>query len=145
VSPDAGRVKMATEYAERLGASLAVLHKRRKSGTRTKVTHLAGDVRNRPCLIIDDMISTGGTIVEAVEALVKAGARNEIIVAATHGVFVEGSRDKLAHEAIRKVFVTDTVAQAIRDWPQLRVVSVAPIIATAIRQFVADGSISGLH
>ena len=145
VSPDAGRVKMATEYAQRLSASVAVLHKRRESGTATKVTHLVGDVRDRPCLIIDDMISTGGTIAESIEALLKAGARPEITVAATHGVFVEGCRDKLSHKAVREVLVTDTIAVAAQGWEQLKVVSVAPLLASAIRRFAADGSIRELY
>jgi ribose-phosphate pyrophosphokinase len=69
VSPDAGRVRMATEFAHRVKTSVVVLHKQRESGTETKVTRLVGDVRNRACLIIDDMISTGGTIAESIEAL----------------------------------------------------------------------------
>jgi ribose-phosphate pyrophosphokinase len=145
VSPDAGRVKMATEYAQRLSAPVAVLHKRRESGTATKVTHLVGDVRDRPCLIIDDMISTGGTIAESIEALLSAGARPEITVAATHGVFVEGCRDKLSHKAVREVLVTDTIAVAAQGWEQLKVVSVAPLLASAIRRFAADSSIRDLY
>ena len=145
VSPDAGRVKMATEYAQRLGAPVAVLHKRRESGTQTKVTHLVGDVRDRPCLIIDDMISTGGTIAESIDALIEAGARPEITVAATHGVFVEGCRDKLSHKAVREVLVTDTIAVAAQGWEQLKVVSVAPLLASAIRRFAADGSTRDLY
>jgi ribose-phosphate pyrophosphokinase len=145
VSPDAGRVKMATEYAQKLGASVAVLHKRRESATETKVTHLVGDVRGRPCLIIDDMISTGGTIAESIEALIKAGARPEITIAVTHGVFVEGSRDKLSHKAVREVLITDTVSVAAHGWEQLKVVSVAPLLASAIRRFSADGSIRDLY
>jgi ribose-phosphate pyrophosphokinase len=145
VSPDAGRVKMATRYAHRLGAPVAVLHKQRESGTRTRVTHLVGDVRDRPCLIIDDMISTGGTIAESIETLLEAGARPEITVAATHGVFVEGCRDKLSHKAVREVLVTDSIAVATQDWPQLKIVSIAPVIAAAIRRFAADGSIRDLY
>ena len=128
VSPDTGRVAMATDYAHRLGCPVVVLHKRRTSGTETEVTHVVGDVRGRPCLIIDDMISTGGTIARAVEALLAAGARPEIIVAASHGLFVGEARAKLSHEAIREVFVTDSVA-ADRSWPRLRVVPIAPLIA----------------
>jgi ribose-phosphate pyrophosphokinase len=144
VSPDAGRVRMATEYAHRLRTSVVMLHKQRQSGTETRVTHVVGDVRDRVCLIVDDMISTGGTIAESVEALLEAGARPEIIVAATHGLLLDGARDKLSHEAVREVFVTDTVSVAGKDWPQLRVVSVAPLIAGAIRRFMADGSIGDL-
>lgn len=144
VSPDAGRVKMATQYAQLLGTTVAVLHKRRESGTETRVTHVVGDVRDRPCLIIDDMISTGETIAESIEALLKAGARPEITVAATHGVFVEGARDKLGHEAVREVLVTDSISMKPRDWPQLTEISIAPVITMAIRRFVARGSISDL-
>jgi ribose-phosphate pyrophosphokinase len=144
VSPDAGRVKMATEFAHSLKTSLVVLHKRRESGTETEVTHLVGEVRDRACLIVDDMISTGGTIVESAEALVAAGARPAIMVAATHGLLLEGARDKLSRAGVREVFVTDTVSVAEKDWPQLQVVSVAPLIAAAIRRFLVDGSPSGL-
>ncbi len=86
------------------------------------------DVRDRPCLIIDDMISTGGTIAESIEALLKAGARPEITVAATHGVLVEGARDKLGHEAVREGLVTDSISMRPRDWPQPTEISIAPVI-----------------
>ncbi|HEY8461425.1 MAG TPA: ribose-phosphate pyrophosphokinase [Blastocatellia bacterium] len=139
VSPDAGRVRMATEYAQLLGAPVAVLHKERASGVETRVTRLVGDVRDRSCLIIDDMISTGGTIAESVEALLEAGARPEITVAATHGLLLPGAREKLSRPETREIFVTDTVAPPAHDWPQLRVVSIAPLIASALRRFISDG------
>jgi ribose-phosphate pyrophosphokinase len=139
VSPDAGRVRMATEYAQLLGAPVAVLHKERASGVETRVTRLVGDVRDRPCLIIDDMISTGGTIAESVEALMEAGARPEITVAATHGLLLHGAREKLSLHETREIIVTDTVAPPTPDWPRLRVVSIAPLIASALRRFLNDG------
>ena len=142
VSPDVGRVSMATDYAHRLRTSVAVLHKRRESGTETEVTHVVGDVRDRPCLIIDDMISTGGTISQSVEALLAAGARPDITVAATHGLLLKGAREKLAHESVKGVLVTDTVSVKETDWPQLQVVSVAPLIAAAIRRFSTDNSLT---
>jgi ribose-phosphate pyrophosphokinase len=142
VSPDAGRVRMATEYARLLSAPVAVLHKERASGVETRITRLVGDVRDRPCLIIDDMISTGGTIAESVEALLEAGARPEIIVAATHGLLLAGAREKLARAVTREVLVTDTVAPPAHDWPQLRVVSVAPLIASALRRYLSDGPLN---
>ncbi|PYS78489.1 MAG: phosphoribosylpyrophosphate synthetase [Acidobacteria bacterium] len=144
VSPDAGRVRMATEFAQRLKTSVVVLHKQRESGTQTKVVHLVGDVRERACLVIDDMISTGGTMGKSIEALLKAGARPEIIIAATHGLLLEGARENLSHEGVRAVFVTDTVPVRHADWSQLKVVSVAPLIAAALRQFMTDGSLSAL-
>lgn len=144
VSPDAGRVKMATEYADRLGVPVVVLHKRRVGATETAVTHVVGDVADRACLIIDDMISTGGTIARAVEALLAAGARPEITIAATHGLFVGDARARLSHEAVQRVLVTDTVAAADRAWPRLQIVSVAPLLAAAIRRIRADGSLEDL-
>jgi ribose-phosphate pyrophosphokinase len=113
ISPDAGRAAMATRYAEGcLGASVAVLHKRRVSGTETKVTRVVGEVSGRACLVADDIISTGGIVVESIKGLLAAGARSEIVVAATHGVFVGDARDKLSHPAVRDVFVTGTVSLA---------------------------------
>jgi ribose-phosphate pyrophosphokinase len=144
VSPDTGRVPTATEYAHRLGTSVVVLHKRRASGTEPEVTHVIGEVRDRPCLIIDDMISTGGTISRAVDALLAAGARPEIAIAATHGLFVGEARAKLSHQALRDVFVTDSVAMKDPSWPHLRVVSVAPLFAAAIRRLRTDQSLGDL-
>jgi ribose-phosphate pyrophosphokinase len=145
VAPDAGAMHLASEYAHRLQTSVIVLHKRRQSGTSTRVTHLVGDVRDRPCLIVDDMISTGGTIAESIEVLLDAGAYPSITVAATHGLFVKDAREMMAHESLQNIFVTDTIAPSIRDWPQLKVVSIAPLIAGALRRFISNGSISDLY
>jgi ribose-phosphate pyrophosphokinase len=142
---DANAVRLASRYAHRLKTSVVVLHKQRESGTETKVTHLVGDVRDRPCLIVDDMISTGGTIAEAIEALLESGARPEITVAATHGLLLAGAREKLSHEAVRELLVTDTVPVAMDGWPQLRVISVAPLLARALKRLMADGSLSDLY
>ena len=98
----------------------------------------------RSCVIIDDMISTGGTIDRAVEALLAAGARPEIKIAATHGLFVGDARAKLSHRAISDVFVTDSVA-VDRPWPTLRIVSIAPLLAAAIRRVLAGTSLSDLY
>jgi ribose-phosphate pyrophosphokinase len=144
VSPDVGRVGMASRYAHRLGTSVVVLHKQRLSGTKTKITHVIGKVSGLACLIVDDMITTGGTIAESITALLMAGARPEILVAATHGLLVTGAREKLSHPAVRDVLVTDTVCVPKRDWPQLHVISIAPLIADAVKRLVADGSLGEL-
>jgi ribose-phosphate pyrophosphokinase len=138
VSPDAGRVKMATEYAHRLGTPLTVLHKRRETGADATITHVVGDVKDRPCLIIDDMISTGGTIVEAVTALLDAGAKPEITVAATHGLFLDDAPEKLDLPSVRRIFTTDTIKrdQYPANW---HIVSVAPLLADAIRRSMSKG------
>jgi ribose-phosphate pyrophosphokinase len=133
VSPDEGRFKAATEYGRLLGAPVAILYKCRQNGASTRAGQVAGQVQDRPCLLIDDMISTGGTLAGAIEALLQAGARPEIYVAATHGLFVGGARAKLSHPAIQALYVTDSVPVAPGDWPVLRVVSLAPLLAVAIR------------
>ncbi len=123
-----------------LDLPLIVLHKRRESGARTVVTHVAGDVWGRACLIVDDMISTGGTVVESVTALLHAGARPAIIVAATHGLLFPGARRKLDQAGVHEVYVTDTISTAEPDWPRLRVVSIAPLITCAVERCLANGS-----
>ncbi len=145
VSPDVGRVAVATDYARRLGTSVVVLHKHRESATQTTVTHVVGDVAGRSCLIIDDMISTGGTIARAIEALLGAGARPEMTIAATHGVFTAGAREALSHPSVRGVYVTDTIPVNTEGWERLHVVSVAPLLAEAIARVREDGSLSGLR
>jgi len=137
VSPDEGRVQMAREFGRNLSFPIAVLHKLRSSATETKVLNVVGDVLGRACLIIDDMITTGGTISSAVAALLKAGASPEITVAATHGVLVEGAREQLSHPAIRRVVVTNSIVQQRSDWRELTVVTVAPLLAVAIQRLSA--------
>jgi ribose-phosphate pyrophosphokinase len=145
VSPDVGRAGMAALYAQCLGAPVIVLHKRRQSGAETEVTHVVGDVSSRACLIVDDIISTGSTVAQSVEALLRAGALPKILVAGTHGLLLPGARRKLSHPAVREVFVTDTVHVSEPDWPRLHVVSIAPLIAGALERFLADGSIGDLY
>jgi ribose-phosphate pyrophosphokinase len=145
VSPDAGRVGLATHYARCLGAPLIVLHKRRDSSTDTEVTHVVGDASGRGCLVVDDMISTGGTVAESIKALLAAGARAEMVVAATHGLLLPGARDKLESPAVRAVFITDSVAVSERGWEKLHVVSIAPVIAEALERVLTDGSIRELY
>ena len=85
-----------------------------------------------------------GTIAERVEMLLESGARPEIVVAATHGLLLEGARDTLSHAAVREVFVADPATLAGEDWPHVRVVSVAPVISAALRRLLADGSTGDL-
>lgn len=145
VSPDEGRVKAATEFARWLNTRVAVLHKQRESGTATNIVRVVGDVQGHACLIIDDIISTGGTIAEAVNALLRAGARAEIYVAATHGVLTNGARERLCHPAIRQVFITDSVPRDHVPWPELKIVSLAPLLAAAIRRLHANESMADLY
>ena len=133
VSPDTGGLKLASAYASRLGCPVAVLHKERSNGGETVVKRLVGDVRGKACVIIDDMISTGGTIVHAIDALLEAGAQEQFIVAATHPVFTPEARKNLHHSSIRQIIVTDSIPVTHHHWPSVYVVSLAPIIAESIR------------
>lgn len=144
ISPDVGRVSMATEYAYRLGASVAILHKIRESGTETQVTNVIGDVKDRPCLIIDDMISTGGTLANSIEALVNAGAYSEVFVAATHALLVGNAEVNLAHAGICRIYTTDTIKTTEHVGLPLHVVSIAPLIAEVIQRLLTGKSLTGV-
>lgn len=144
VSPDAGRVKVAERYSIALGADLAIVHKRRIRGQKTTVQALevVGDVAGRACVLIDDMIDTGGTIVAAAEQLMARGAE-EVYAATTHGVFSPPAIDRLKNSVIRRVIVTDTLPiPPEKTIDKLEIVSVASIIASAIRAVFEDTSVS---
>ena len=144
VSPDAGRVKVAERYSIALGADLAIVHKRRIRGEKSTVQarEVVGDVAGRVCVLIDDMIDTGGTIVAAAEQLMARGA-DEVYAATTHGLFSGPAIDRLKNSVIRKVIVTDTLPMPPeKTIDKLEIVSVAPIIASAIRAVFEDTSVS---
>ena len=144
VSPDLGAVARATAFGERLKLPTAVIHKRRKSGAEVEAVQVIGDVRGRPCLIVDDMISTGGTIVEAMRSLGEAGASGDFTVAASHGVFVEDARERLAAAGARAVVVSDSLPVRPADGSPVHVVTIAPLLATALRHLVRGESLRDL-
>jgi ribose-phosphate pyrophosphokinase len=144
VSPDFGAVERASAFAERLGCSVAVLPKRRLSGSEVEVRKLIGEVEGRPCVILDDMISTGGTILKAIEAVREAGAAPDIRVAATHGVFAEGAVERMIEAGIDEVLVTDSVAPALHEPPGVRRISIAPLLATALQRLAEGNSLRDL-
>jgi ribose-phosphate pyrophosphokinase len=133
VSPDLGRLGLATRYADELHTGVAVVHKRRLSGRQTESLQVVGEVRDRPCLIVDDMITTGGTIAGCIEALLRDGARREIRVAATHGLFMPGADERLRQAGVSQMWVTDTLPEPASSGDRV-IVPVAAMIATAIRQ-----------
>jgi ribose-phosphate pyrophosphokinase len=144
VSPDAGRVKVAERYANVLHADLAIVHKRRVRGARNTVEakEVVGNVEGRTCVLIDDMIDTGGTLVAAAEQLVEQGAR-QVCAAATHGVLSGPAIDRLKNSVISKVVVTDTLPlPPEKQIDKIEVVSVAKIIADAIDAVFEDTSVS---
>jgi len=137
VSPDTGRMRMASAYGSRLGCPVAILHKERLDGGKTAVSQVVGEVREKRCVIIDDMISTGGTINTAVEALTHAGAVADFVVAASHAVFTPEAQQNLSHPWIRKIVVTNSIMVSPDDWPRVTIVSLASMLADAIRRSVA--------
>jgi len=146
VSPDAGRVRVADLWSDRLAAPLAIIHKRRDPNVpnQVRVHEVVGEVAGRTCLVVDDMIDTAGTITQAAEALFDNGA-SEVIVAATHAVLSGPAVDRLKNSRIGEVIVTNTLPLAEdRIFPQLTVLSIAPMIARAIREVFDDGSVTSL-
>ena len=143
VSPDAGRVKVAERYTNLLHADLAIVHKRRHEGkNEVSAKEIVGDVGGRTCVIVDDMIDTGGTIVAAAELLAANGARR-VIAATTHAVLSGPATQRLKDSVIDVVVCTDTLPlPPHKRFPKLHVVSVAPIVARAISAVFEDTSVS---
>ncbi len=147
VSPDAGRVKVAERFAQHLsdmGADVAFINKRRPKGTTNvaEAKEVIGEVEGRCCIITDDMIDTGGTVVSAAELLIKRGAA-EVWVMATHGVLSGPAIGRLRDSPITRVVLTNTLPTPSKDdLPQLEVLSIAPIIAEALSAVFDDTSVS---
>lgn len=135
VSPDLGAVKMAEHYARLLGLSVAIIHKTRISGAEVTVQRIIGDVRDREIVVVDDMITTGGTIEKAIKALLDAGCSSSgIKVVASHGLFVGNAADRLAKLPIEKIYVSDSVPRPERSPLPLQVSSLAPLLAETIHR-----------
>ncbi len=146
VSPDAGRVRVAERWTDRLGCGLAIIHKRRDPNVpnEVKVGEVVGDVQGKTCILVDDMIDTGGTITKAAELLFDNGAV-DVIVTATHGVLSGAAMDRLKNSRISEVVVTNTLPIAEdQRFDGLTVLSIAPLIARAIREVFEDGSVTSL-
>ena len=146
VSPDMGRVRVADIWSDKLGAPLAIIHKRRdpKIANQVSVHEIVGEVAGRTCLIVDDLIDTGRTIAKAAEALKKAGATN-VVVAATHAVFSDPATELLQSEFIDSVVVTDTLPlPEEKRFDKLTILPIAPLIARAIDAVFNDGSVTSM-
>jgi ribose-phosphate pyrophosphokinase len=146
VAPDLGAVRLANRYATKLDLPVAVCHKRRLGGAEVSVSRITGDVAGRRCIIIDDMVSTGGTIVESIRALNEAGALPEYLVAATHAVLVPGALEKLRKAGVRELVVTDSIEPRVDPIARLQptIIPIAPLLATAIRRLLDGGSLREL-
>ncbi|MFC9560740.1 MAG: ribose-phosphate diphosphokinase [Agromyces sp.] len=146
VSPDMGRVRVADIWSDKLGAPLAIIHKRRDPlvPNQVSVHEIVGDVNGRVCLLVDDLIDTGRTIVKAAEAL-KANGAIGVVVAATHAVFSDPATQILQSEFIDRVVVTDTLPiPEEKRWDRLTVLPIAPLLARAIHEVFEDGSVTSM-
>jgi ribose-phosphate pyrophosphokinase len=146
VSPDAGRVRVAERWTDRLGCPLAIIHKRRdpQVANEVKVFEVVGQVEGRTCVLVDDMIDTAGTITKAADALFENGAR-EVIATATHGVLSGPAIDRLKNSRIREVVLTNTLPILNdRRFDKLTVLSISHLVARAIKEVFEDGSVTKL-
>lgn len=146
VSPDVGNVKVAESYANHLHADLAIINKRRLSGSEVVLSNLIGDVRGKTVLMVDDMISTGGTVCEAAKLVMERGAK-QVIAAATHGVLVGMAMQRLAEAPISQVVLTDTIPLGPRLDPirhKLVELSVGELLGKAIHNIHHNLSVSAL-
>jgi ribose-phosphate pyrophosphokinase len=147
VSPDSGRVRVAERWSEMLGGtSIAFIHKTRDPRVPNESTtgKVVGDVKGMTCVVIDDMIDTAGTITKAVDALIDAGAK-DVIIAATHAVLSGPAIDRLKKSRVSEVVVTNTLPIAEESrFDNLTVLSIAPLLARAIKEVFEDGSVTSL-
>ena len=145
VSPDVGNMKMASKYAAHLGGDLAIVHKRRLSGSKVEAQEIIGEVSGRNILMCDDIISTAGTVCSAA-ALIKEREAKKLYVGATHGIFAAQALDRLAQAPIDQVVVTDTIPQnkTSKKISNIKVLSVASMLGEAIKRIHRNESVSNL-
>jgi ribose-phosphate pyrophosphokinase len=146
VSPDVGGVTRARALAESLKTSIAIIAKRRPEPGKVEILEIIGDIRGRECVMIDDMIDTGGTIVHGIEALLERGAES-VTVCCTHPIFSQGALGRLMASPVKQILCTDTIPlkrSEYMDSGRLKVLSVAPLLADAIRRIHEEDSDSEL-
>lgn len=145
VSPDAGGVERARAFAKRIDSSLAIIDKRRSGPNEAQAMHLIGDVAGKTAVIVDDMIDTAGTLTQAVDSLLKNGAKR-VFAVATHPVLSGPAISRIHESRIEKVFVTDTIplSEAAIASGKIKVISVAPVLAEAIKRIHDHDSVSSL-
>ncbi len=145
VSPDAGGVERARAYSKRLGASLAIIDKRRERANISEVMHLIGDVEGRDCIIVDDMIDTAGTLCNAAQAVMDHGAKS-VVACATHGVLSGPAVQRIAESQLTEVIVTNSIppSEEARNCNKIRVISIGRLLGEAIRRIHNSDSVSSL-
>jgi ribose-phosphate pyrophosphokinase len=145
ISPDVGGVARARAVAQRLGTDLAIVDKRRPKAGVSEVMNIIGDVSGQACILIDDIVDSGGTLVNAAEALLNAGAK-EVSAYITHGVLSEGASKRIASSKLKELVVTDSIEEtdAQRQAGNIRRMSIAPLIGEAIARTASEQSVSSL-
>ena len=145
VSPDVGGVVRARALADRLGADLAIVDKRRPRAGESEVMNIIGDVTGRNCILFDDIVDSGGTLVNAAKALIDRGAK-EVSAYISHGVLSGEALNRVDKSVLKELVITDSieVPDAIRNHPKIRIVGVAPLIGEAIRRIANEESVSKL-
>lgn len=145
VSPDAGGVERCRAFAKRIEASIAIIDKRRSGPNEAKALHLIGDVKGKTAIILDDMIDTAGTLTQAVDSLIKNGAKR-VFAVATHPIFSGPAISRIVESPLEKVWVSDSVPlkEMAQNCGKIEVVSVAPVIAEAIKRIHGNDSVSSL-
>lgn len=145
VSPDVGGVVRARALAKRLGADLAIVDKRRERAGESEVMNIIGDVRGRSCILVDDIVDSGGTICNAAEALLNNGAK-DVCAYATHGVLSGGAVARIQSSKLKSLVITDSIAatEDIRKCTNIRRISIAPLIGEAMRRINNEESVSSL-
>ena len=144
VSPDVGGIKMARAYSKRLNASLAIVDKRRIDDKNAEVMNIMGEVKGKNAVIVDDLVATAGSLVEAAAALKNAGAL-DIYAAVTHAVLCGPAIERISHSSIKELVVTDTVfTEPAKSIDRIKVASIAPLLAEAIKRIHNEQSVSSL-
>ncbi len=145
VSPDVGGVARARATAQRIGADLAIVDKRRPKAGVSEVMNIIGDVAGHACILIDDIVDSGGTLVNAAEALLKAGA-TEVSAYITHGVLSDGAAERIAKSKLKELVITDSIiaTDAAKAAKNIRIISIAPLMGEAIARTASEQSVSSL-
>jgi len=145
ISPDVGGVVRARGIAKRINGDLAIVDKRRDKANESEVMNIIGDINNRDCIIVDDIVDTAGTLCNAAEALINEGAKS-VSAYITHGVLSGPAIERIQNSKLKELVITDSIAPSklILDASNIRILNLAPLIAEAIRRISSDSSVSSL-
>jgi ribose-phosphate pyrophosphokinase len=145
ISPDVGGVVRARALAKRINAPLSIVDKRRERAGESEVMNIIGDVKGRNCILVDDIVDSGGTLCNAADALLAAGAA-DVRAYITHGVLSGGAVARISASRLKELVITDSIqpTEAVRVAENVRVISIAPLIGEAIARTAKEESVSSL-